>query len=248
VPIDLDETARRIVVARAEGHDFEVIDGLDLATAYDIQDRVAALSAPIGGYKISWNAPGLPEKFGLNAAGVARVEARHLREDNVVLRRSDFVEPMLEPEICATLGSDIPHRSTAWTAEAIAPYIADFKPCFEVLDRRNVSAPHGESIVASNVFNAGAVIGGPGAVQSSDTGVDLSVGGEALLASANATAPQHPLDAIAYVANLMTPRGAPMSAGMVILCGSHCGLIPIDAGQEAVFSITDLGKAALSMV
>lgn len=245
--MDIDSVAARIVHARQNILPFEVLEGIDLATAYDIQDRVTAASGSVGGYKIAWNGPGLAEQFGLKAPGVARILAAQLYGHNAVLRSSSFLEPMLEPEIAAILAADIPLRDTDWAGPEIAEFVAEFRLCFEVLDRRNVSRPHGESIIAGNIFNAGAVLADAGVSELLAGGAYVEVGGQSLLEAAENTAPQHPLDAIAYVATLMGRRGVSLKKGMVVLCGSHCGLIPIERGQSASFAMAGFKDVCLSM-
>ncbi|MEL6584325.1 MAG: fumarylacetoacetate hydrolase family protein [Pseudomonadota bacterium] len=243
----LEQTARQIaedITARAP---FCLIAGLSLADAYDLQDIVAEHLGPVGGYKIAWNGPGLPERFGMTDPAVARVFAGELRETGAVLDAADFRQPTLEPEIAAVLGADIPANDVPYTGDSVAPFISGYRVAFEVLDRRDVSAPHGESIIAGGVFNRGAVLGEALLTTLPKSVATLDLDGERLLDRATGTAPQPPTEAVAYVANLMLARGAPLSAGMVILCGSHRGLLTISQGSDAAFEIEGLGRVTCSL-
>ncbi|MBB5516265.1 2-keto-4-pentenoate hydratase [Rubricella aquisinus] len=245
--MDLDALARHIAAdrrARAPFVDFPIPD---IATGYDVQDRVTALSGPVGGYKIGWNSPALLERYHVSEPAVARVMAADIRDGAAALDPGDYATLMLEPEIAAILATDLPSRAGPWTADAILPYIARFTPAFEVLDRRQGESVHAPSIIAANVFNAGAVVGEPGQGCESDlTGhATLTIGGEERLSAEN-TAPQPPAEAAAFIATVMQSRGQVLAQGQILLCGTHAGLQSIAPGQEAVFAIAGLGEARLT--
>lgn len=242
---DVARQIARDIRARAP---FQVFEGLTLAQAYDVQDALSAELGPVGGYKIAWNGPGLPQKFGMEVPAVARVLAADLMQTGVALDASDFRQPTLEPEIAAVLAQDVPALGVPYTAETIRPYIGAYKVAFEVLDRRDVAAPHGESIIAGGVFNRGAVLGAESVTVAPTGATTLDLDGARLLEEATDSAPQHPEEAVAYVANLMLPRGAQLGKDMVILCGSHCGLLTIAKGSHAHFECAGLGAVTCSMV
>jgi 2-keto-4-pentenoate hydratase len=246
--MDLDALARHIVQDRAARAPFVDFPIPDLETAYDIQDRVTALSGPVGGYKIGWNSPVLLERYHVTEPAVARVMASNISIGPSVLRAGDYASLMLEPEIAAILADDLPPRAGAWTADAILPYIARFTPAFEVLDRRQGESVHAPSIIAANVFNAGAVLGTPGEGCDADlTGqAHLTIGGEERLNAAN-TAPQPPAEAAAFIATVMQARGQVLRKDEMLLCGTHAGLQMIAPGDDAVFSIAGLGEARLTL-
>lgn len=246
--MDLDALARHIAADRAARLPFTDFPIADIATAYDIQDRVTALSGPVGGYKIGWNSPVLLERYNVREPAVARVLDADIQTGPANLNPVKFATLMLEPEIAAVLAEDLPTRASGWTADTILPYIARFVPAFEVLDRREGQSVHAPSIIAANVFNAGAVIGGPGVGCDGDLNgqATLTIGGEERLNDAN-TAPQSPAEAAAFIVTVMQSRGQAMTKGQILLCGTHAGLQMITPGQEAVFTIEGLGEARLTV-
>ncbi|QPH53537.1 2-keto-4-pentenoate hydratase [Pontivivens ytuae] len=241
--MNFDDRAREIAAARADRTPFVAYDDIpDMDVAYAIQDRLAALQGETGGWKIAWNVPALMEKFGVEAPGAARVLASQIRSDGAALQAAEFRQLNLEPEIAAVLAADLPEGPH--DAASVAPFVERLVPAFEVLDRRDVTSTHGPTIVAQGVFNAGLVLG-----TATGAGIGrcrVTIGGEVVL-DAEDTAPQPPLEALAYLANLFAARGERFREGQVVLCGSHTPLLPIAAGQEAVMEVEGLGRVALTV-
>ena len=246
---DIVALGKRIAADRLNREPFLHVPELDVELGYEVQDAMSAATGPVGGYKIAWNSPGLPERFGVSESAAARVFAADVKPNGSVLLERTFGQPMLEPEIAVYLARDIPARKEPWSGVEIEEYLGALHPAFEVLDRRGVNVPHGPSIIAGGVFNAGAVVGGEGVPYSSwQNGLStLDLAGERLLDAVSDTAPEPVCDPVARIVNLLAPRGAAFEEGMLLLCGSHRGLLPITAGQTARFEIEGLGAVVLEV-
>jgi 2-keto-4-pentenoate hydratase len=57
----------------------------------------------------------------------------------------------------------------------------------------------------------------------------------------------HPLEALAWLANLKAEQGNPLKAGMLILTGTLTGLMPLNPGDTATIAIEGLGEAQLTL-
>ena len=235
-------------------HDAD-LEGLTLEEAYDLSDRVASrLEIPLGGfagYKIAWNLPALMQKFGMPHPGFGRVFKSQVHHMSAHLKLDDFRNFMFEPEIVAVLGKDLKPGDTH-TPESVADAVAGFAAGFELLDRRGfpVADGAGPQILAHNVFNAGAIVGAerikPARLSLDETTTRVLVNSEMLIEEVN-VAPQHPLDAIAFLAQHYCGRGYTMRAGQIILCGSHTPLQPVTEASRISVAMGRMGAAELDI-
>ncbi|WP_118136651.1 2-keto-4-pentenoate hydratase [Oceanicella sp. SM1341] len=251
----MKDIAARIAAARTARAPFAAEPELaDIEAGLAAQDLVTGLLAPaaggVAGYKISWNTGAAMARMGLPHPGYGRVLAEGIRESGAVLEAAAYREFMMEPEIAAVIGADMAPRAGGWDAASVLAHVARWVPAFELLDRRGGGAvPHVPTILAGNIFNDGAVLGGPGAPADTDFSAletVVSVGGEELLRQAGA-APQPPAEALAFIADRFNARGITLRAGDIVLCGTHMPVTPVPAGAEAVMSVTGLGEVRFSM-
>ncbi len=228
-------------------------DIIDMASAFDIQDAVlAALAKDMGGlagYKIAFNSDALMAKMGLSHPGVGRVFGDQVYANAAHLDTGSYVNLMVEPEIAAVLAADI-QPGDDLSAQALSSKVEQFFPAFEILDRRNVDGlTHVPTIIAHNVFNAGIVVGGPGLapkeIDFSTLFTDCRDSGQTVV-SGTGKAPQHPIDALAFLARHFTGRGQVMPAGSLLLLGAHCPPYGVGSGRKMTLEIGPLGKVSFS--
>ncbi len=254
--IDLDQHADIISthILMNLAHDSD-LDGLSLEDAYDLSDRVAArLEKPLGGfagYKIAWNTPALMERFNMPHPGFGRVFNAEVRRGSADLQLSSYRNFMFEPEIIAILGHDI-EPGGDYTPETVASAVQAFTVGFELLDRRDlpIESSTGPQILGHNVFNAGAIVGQERIpvdglnVEEMTTRVQVN---SDMLIEATAVAPQHPLEAIAFLAGHYCGRGHTMKAGQIILCGSHTPIQPVSEPTRVSAYMGRLGSVELNL-
>jgi len=231
------------------------LDGLTLVQGFDLADMVAArLEKPLGGfagYKIAWNTQALMDRFDMPHPGMGRVFNSQVHHGSVDLALDDYRDFMFEPEIIAVLGADL-KPGEDHTVASIAGSVARFSAGFELLDRRGlpVAEATGAQILAHNVFNAGAVVGlgrvAPHEANIEEMTTRVQVNADMLVEDTGA-APQHPLEAIAFLANHYCGRGQTMQAGQLILCGSHTPLQPVTEPTRVSMSMGRLGTAEIEL-
>jgi 2-keto-4-pentenoate hydratase len=251
----LTQTAARIAAeildhAPFEGHAEAV--GTTFNAAYAMQDLVVAEltgpgpRGPVAGYKLAANSAKAMAAMGLSEPLTARIFADQCRQSPADLRAERFLTRAFESEIAALIARDVPPGT--YDRDSIAGYIARLVPAFEVLDMRQARpAPDMMPLaVAQNISTEGAVLGGPGVVPEDldpeHLHVRVSLDG-AELSEVKGAAPQHPLDAVVWLAGHLTARGLPLSEGMVVLCGTHTPILMPGGEGRLVLEMAGLGEA-----
>jgi 2-keto-4-pentenoate hydratase len=224
------------------------------ASAYAVQDAVVARLAPrmggVGGYKIAWNLPALMERLKASEPAAACVFADEIRRGPAVLSQADYIDFTIEPEIAAILAAPIGPRAGGHDRASVADAIERFVPSFELLDRRNGAMAYPPSMIANNIFNRGAVIGGPG-LPPAEIDFDkletvVTQDGAEILRQTPAW-PMNPLDSVVFIANHFNARGVTLAKGAVVLCGAHTPLIPIAGAGRMTMQVTGLGEASFEI-
>ena len=204
----------------------------DFDSAYNTQDRVVAelikrgTRASICGYKIALNAESLMKHFSVSEpiSGHLFEDQRHL--SSATLSPDNYRSLLIEPEIAAVMGRDLKMGNGKHDRDSVLPAIAMFVPAFELVDTRDAHIPDLQltTAIAQNITNEGLVVGGPGILPHDLAVDDLDViisFDDTPIAELKGAAPQHPLDAVAWLANQLERRGKRLEAGQVVLCGSH---------------------------
>ena len=230
----------------------------DLALAYATQDALVAhllarkALGPVAGYKIAANAPALMKRFGVTEPASGRVFAKQRHASPAVLPASGFRQFAYEPEIAAVIGSDLPAREAPHSTERVVAAIARFVPALELLDLRGaeMEAIHLPDIVAQNITNAGAVIGGPGItpdqLNADAIRTTVEIDGVSELSVIGA-APQPPLEAVAWLANHLAARGLSLEAGQIVLCGTHAPIRYVRGPATITAEMQTLGSVTLRL-
>lgn len=225
--------------------------GTDLGLAYRIQQRVverlgAGRADPgIGGYKIAFNKASSMDYYGIGEPCLAPVFADSIVGTGAELLGAAYNELVIEPELIVTLTRDL----TDWADRAaIMAAMGPVRPGFELMDVRGAFAhdPTAAQAVAQGIYNAGAVVGGPGvAIGALDlarlhtrVAIDGGVVGEAVGA-----APQHPVEAVAWVAKTLAARGEQLKSGMIVLCGTHLPTRSVTAPAGIRVDMAGVGSA-----
>lgn len=230
----------------------------DARTGYALQDRVAeALSnddafGPVAGWKIAANSPALLERFRLSEPASGRVFAAQRRDSPATLRAEDYRQFALEPEIAAIMGETLAPLEAPFDSARVLGAIDRFVPAMELLDMRDCDMPgmHLPDAIAQNISNVGMVLGGPGIaadrLDSDNVRTTLTIDGE-LRHDVTGAAPQHPLEAVTWLANHLAARGLTLAAGQVVLCGTHSPIWYHAGSGALVLEMSGLGTATLRL-
>ncbi len=229
----------------------------DFDDAYRLQDEVherlsSGERGPIAGYKIAVNSAALLSHFGLQEPVSGRVYATQTSSSPARRRIGDYSDFAYEPEIAAIMGESIsPSEAPVDRAQVIAA-IDRFVPALELLDLRHSKPPevHLPDMVAQNISNAGAVLGGDG-IKPSDLemeGITTTVlVSEQQPIEVTGAAPQDPVEAVTWLANHLAQRGIGLEAGQFVLCGTHIPMQPVKGPAEISVEMSGLGRVTLSL-
>lgn len=252
------QAARLLLSARADRRPIEALPAAcrpeGTADAYAIQDTmVAARGEPVAGYKIGATNPKVQDYMGIDEPFYGRIFASGVHDSPAMLSAGAFNFRLIEPEFAFRLGSDLPARAAAYTAEEVAGAVASLHPAIEVIDSAfgeawvNAGAP---SLTADNGIH-GAFVLGPGiadwralglathrvALWRNGTQVEQGVGGNAM---------GHPLNPLAWLADQASHGGPGLRAGEVITTGVVTPFIYAEAGDDIRADFGPLGEVRIS--
>jgi 2-keto-4-pentenoate hydratase len=227
--------------------------------AYGVQDAflnlLAATRGSVGGYKIASTNAASRQRSGVSGPCASGIFARHISSAPATFKSTDYHQFCVECEVGVRLASDLPAAGMPYTRSSVSDHIESLVVAFELIDRRESAsgsdafAPDIKSI--TSVSNAGAVLGAPvtdwRGIDLAGTRGTMTVNGQCVAEGRGAVVMGHPLEALAWLANLKAQQGRELKAGMVILTGTLTGLTPLHAGDTATIAIEGLGEARLDL-
>jgi 2-keto-4-pentenoate hydratase len=251
--------AREILGDLREDRSFRLIDGIgtDLDLAYRVQDVVTEQllglrgERKIGGYKLAFNKQASFDYYGISEPCSAPAFSDGVVISGTELSLSNYRQLVIEPEIAVVLGHDLPGNGVV-TREQVGQAISHVTAAFELLDVRDAFKldPSAAQAVAQGVYNVGAVLGSTRfdlqVLDLTTLPVCLRLGkGEVL--QAVGTAPQHPVDAVHWLANHLARRGKTLEAGMIVLCGTHLPAQTIAQPGDISLEMGPLGRVDVTV-
>ncbi len=227
--------------------------------AYAVQEKYqGALTesyGPVAGYKIAYTTTAVQQATGLTEPCAGVILASNIRRSPAVLSSSSFLEVGVECEVAARIGKDLPASGAPYDLAKVSEAVDAVMTAFEVVDnRRTQGQPQQVQLltsVASNILNAGVVLGPP-VLQW--RGIDLTtvrgsmeINGELVGEGYGSDVMGHPLEPLAWLANMLAARGKELSAGMIVITGSIVPPKWMKAGDTAAIAIDHLGQAELKV-
>jgi 2-keto-4-pentenoate hydratase len=150
----------------------------------------------------------------------------------------------------------VPAAKAPYTRQNIAEYIEFLAPAFEMVDFRGAAPGTGPDTIAiagicTNIANAGAVLGAAvrewRALDLAAAHATMRINGEQVGQGRGADVMGHPLEPLAWLANLLAERGKALQAGMTVITGSIITPKPVKAGDTATIVIDGLGEAQVTV-
>ncbi len=223
-------------------------DGLDLATAYEVQrhnfERRLAGGDSFMGYKLGLTSRAKQVAMGVASPLWGRLSAGLLHPEEEPLDLGALIHPRVESEIAFLLGRDV-DGPTATTASVLAATEGVF-PALEILDSRYDDFRFTlADVVADNASAAGVVCGGrllaPAAVDVQLEGMVLRSDGEVVDTAAGAAVSGHPAAAVAWLAR----EAGGLPAGAIVLSGGLTAPVSLTPGTVVSAEFTHLGSVTL---
>lgn len=227
----------------------------DETEAYAVQDALherlaAAGMGALGGHKIGCTTAVMQRYLGIDNPCAGGVFARTTHRQRADLRREAFSRIGLECEIAVRLERDLPGAAAPYDRQRAAGAVGACMAAIELVDDRyrdyrTLDTP---TLIADDFFNAGCVLG----PEVDDwRSLDLAaLKGRMWLDGKEAGHGRggdilgHPLEALAWLANLRVRQGRPLQAGAFVLLGSVVQTVWPQAGAHVEVEIEHLGRAS----
>jgi 2-keto-4-pentenoate hydratase len=222
-----------------------------VAEAYAAQEALREIWTPIhgrvAGLKIATTTKVMQQLMGIDHPCGGVIYERRVHTSPATIKRTDFVNVVVECELAVRMAKPMPKRAAAYTREDARAAIGAVMPAFELIEDRNAVYKECKalSLIADNAWNGGIVLGAPVKVNA-DHELNGLKGRLQTGSGAREGLTDDPMGALAWLANLAADRGRPLEAGMIVITGSLIPTLPIAAGETFVFEIEGLGRTELT--
>ena len=230
----------------------DVVRPADEVEAYDVQDSLHRLMGPRGGFKIGCTTAVMQSYLGIDHPCAGIIDRSGVLHGSQTFAAGDFVHPGVECEIAVELARDIGPSDGPFTPERVAEAVASVFPAIEIVDDRYLDWKSFDlpTLVADDFFHAAVVLG----PRFDDwLGLDLAalsgrifVDGGLVGAGKGADVLGHPMNALAWLAELRAGRGDTLKAGEVISLGSLTETSWLTPGMTAEIVIEILGGVSFT--
>ena len=256
----IDATARAYLEARRARATYRPLDagvrGAPLEEAYRIQDRLHRLMADAGlgeiaGWKIALTSKAMQQMTGVDQPAAGAIFSKVVHPSPARVKVGAYHHLGVEFEVAVRLADDLPAGGVPWTRASVAGRVDACMPAFELVEDGNADykALDAFTLVAQNAWNGGVVLGAP---VTEWLGVDLEaavtrcwVNGDPAGQGKTGDALGHPLEAVAWLANLLNGRGRMLRRAMIVMTGSSITTKFPAPGDRVRFTIDGLGEVAL---
>ena len=214
-------------------------DQMDAYALQDVLHRHLARASygDLTGYKIGCTTPVMQRYLDIPSPCAGGVFEPTVHHSSGAFHHGDLLRPGVECEIAVRLASDLPQTGTAYDRESVAPAVEAVMAAIEIVDDRwtdyrSVDTP---TLIADDFFGAGCVLAHPvmdwRSIDLSGVVGSMSINGEVAGKGAGRDILGHPLEALAWLANLMTGRGLGLKAGEFVLLGSIVETYWVEVGD-----------------
>jgi 2-keto-4-pentenoate hydratase len=259
-PATMDATARAFLEAHRSRARYRPLDpalrAAPLDDAYRIQDALHRLMAAAGwgeiaGWKIALTSKAMQQMTGVDQPAAGAIFSKVVHPSPARIDLAAYHHLGVEFEVAVRLADDLPASGAPWTRASVAGRVDACLPAFELVedggaDYKTLDA---FTLVAQNAWNGGVVLGAP---VTAWRGLDLEgavtrcwvndqPGGQGKTGDALG----HPLEAVAWLANLLNGRGRMLQRGMIVMTGSSITTKFPAPGDRVRFAIDGLGEVTL---
>ena len=224
--------------------------------AYRIQDALHRIFSEAGrgtiaGWKIALTSKAMQQMTGVDqpAAGALFSSVVHASPARVAVGAYHHLG--VEFEVAVRLADALPAGGGPWTRASVASRVAACVPAFELVEDGDADYKTLDAftLIAQNTWNGGVVLGTPvgdwRAVDLETAVTRCWINGEAGGQGKTGDALGHPLEAVAWLANLLNRRGRALERDMIVMTGSSITTKFPAPGDRIRFAIEGLGEAML---
>lgn len=196
------------------------------------------------GWKVGMNAPAAQQAFGLDAPVAAMLTDATLLADGATVSLDGWETPIVEAEIAARLGRDVPGDATREEAMAAVDALA---PAIELVDL-GAARPGVGDILAGSIFHRGVLLGAwdEGRAGLDLDGVRVTVRGcENDVADADPQAVADLGETLRHTAWFVAAAGDGLRAGDVVILGAMVPVARAEPGQRVTLDLGPLGTVGV---
>ena len=225
---------------------------ITLETAYRIAlrtiDRRVQAGETIVGKKIGVTSKPVQDFLGVFQPDFGQLTSGMVHEDGATIDLGTLIQAKAEAELAFVLKEDLAGPGiTAMDVIRATDYVA---PCFEIVDSRITDWKiRIQDTVADNascgVFVLGDRMVDPRELDMSTCGMVLEKNGEIVVTGAGAATLAHPLNAVAWLVNMLGTLGIGLKAGEIVLSGALGAMVPVEAGDNLRVTIGGIGGCSV---
>jgi 2-keto-4-pentenoate hydratase len=226
--------------------------------AYRIQDALHGILTGAGrgaivGWKIALTTKAMQQMTGVDQPAAGAIFASVVHDSPARVDLGAYHHLGVEFEVAVRMADALPPGGAPWTRASVAERVAACVPAFELVEdgHADYKALDAFTLIAQNTWNGGVVVAAPAPNWRS---VDLETavtrcwvndvpGGQGKTGDALG----HPLEAVAWLANLLNRRGRTLERGMLVMTGSSITTKFPARGDRIRFAIEGLGEIALEV-
>lgn len=259
-PETIDATARACFEVHRSRTRYRPLDSAlraaPLDDAYRIQDALHRLMADAGrgeiaGWKIALTSKAMQQMTGVDQPAAGAIFSKVVHPSPARIDLTAYHHLGVEFEVAMRLADDLPASGAPWTRASVAGRVAACLPACELVEDggADYQTLDAFTLVAQNTWNGGVVLGAP---VTEWRGVDLEAavtrcwindqpGGQGKTGDALG----HPLEAVAWLANLLNRHDRMLHRGMIVMTGSSITTKFPAPGDRVRFAIDGLGEVTL---
>ncbi len=230
-----------------------------IPAAYAVQREYLKLLAeaqgPVAGYKLAYTTALMQQQAGWSEPCSGALMSSTIRQSPVTLNGAQYRRLGIECEVAVQLAADLPASGAPYTRDTVAEAVGAVMTAFEVIDMRLPAGLDGLTrtltSVATNISNAGAVLGPPVTDWRS---IDLaaargtaSINGVEVGAGYGSDVMGHPFEPLAWLANRLAEAGESLPQGSIVITGSIVAPKFLKSGDRATVTVEGLGQAFLTV-
>ena len=225
---------------------------ITIEDAYRIQQQMLSRRLAAG-EKVVGKKIGVTSKAVMNMLGVHQPDFGWLTDgmlynEGEAIAANTLIQPKSEGEIDFVLKSDL--TGPGVTAADVLRATEGVMACFEIVDSRIRDWKiRIQDTVADNascgVFVLGDRMVDPRELDMSTCGMVLEKNGEIVVTGAGAATLAHPLNAVAWLVNMLVTLGIGLKAGEIVLSGALGAMVPVEAGDNLRVTIGGIGGCSV---
>ena len=214
---------------------------------------IGAGRGQIAGWKIAVTSKAMQQMTGVDQPVAGAIFSTVVHASGARVDLAAYHHLGVEFEVAVRLAVDLPASGGPWTRASVAGKVAACMPAFELVEDGDADYKTLDAftLVAQNTWNGGVVLGSP---VTSWRALDLETAvtrcwindvpsgqgktGDAL---------GHPLEAVAWLANLLNGQGRMLGRDMIVMTGSSITTKFPAPGDRVRFAVDGLGEVGLEV-